>query len=339
MVWTTSDLMRSSTLRPRFSSPSLRFVAGTLLLSLASPVGAQEVDDAPVEARDVAPEEAAVVPEEDALEAEIRTLLEGAVAEYDAARYPEALALFRRAHDLAPTARTWRGIGMAAFESGHYVTALRALRASLTETDRPLTEAMRAHVQRLIERTEVFVATLDVDVSPPDASFLVDGSVPVREGDGSLLLDQGHHTISIADDVHNDAIDVNLVGGTRRTVVLRTESLGGGSTDPVLISGITLLVAGSLGAVAALATGLYATGLRAQLENGCEGFVCPAALEGARDDASTFALATDVTGAVSGVVMATGVVLVLIGVTQQTAPPVSLACGPEGCAASIGGTF
>lgn len=299
--------------------------------SLARATAAQE-EGPPAEVTTVAAEE-------DPLDAEVRALLESAVAEYDAARYPEALALFRRAHDLAPTARTWRSIGMAAFESGLYVAALRALRASLTETDRPLTEAMRAHVRRLIERTEVFVATLEVDVSPPDAVFLVDGAAPVREEDGSLLLDQGRHTISIADDVHHQSIDVNLVGGTRRTVVLRAESLGGPDTGPLLISGISLLVAGGLGAVAAIATGLYSVALRAQLENGCDGFVCSGALEDVRSDASTLAIATDVTGAISGVVMASGVVLVLLGVSQQAAPPVSLACGPIGCSVGVGGAF
>jgi hypothetical protein len=328
---------------PRPSAPRPPRLLATLLASLSvlaislfvTRSVAQDVAEA---ARSV--DESEEVADEDPREAELRALLEGAVAEYDAARYQEALALFRRAHELAPTARTWRSIGMAAFESGLYVEALRALRASLTETERPLTEAMRAHVQRLIERTEVFVATLDVDVSPPEASFLVDGATPVRESDGSILLDQGRHSISIADDAaHHHAIEVNLVGGTRRTVVLRAESLGGGSTDPLLISGISLLVAGGLGAVAAIATGLYATGLRGQLENGCTGFVCPGELESARDDAANLALATDVTGAVSGVVMASGLVLLVVAVTQQTAPPVSLACGPDGCAAWMRGTF
>lgn len=310
------------------------------LVSLASATAAQ--DEAPsVEpaAPLEVPEEGSAVAEVDPLEAEVRSLLESAVAEYDAARYPEALALFRRAHELGPTARTWRSIGMAAFESGLYVAALRALRAALTEIERPLTAAMRAHVQRLIERTEVFVATLDVDVSPPDAAFLVDGAPPVREDDGSLLLDQGRHSISIADDLHHQSIDVNLVGGTRRTVVLRAESLGGPDPGPLLISGISLLVVGGLGAVAAIATGLYSIALRAQLESGCDGFVCPGSLEHVRSEASGFAIATDVTGAISGVVMASGVVLVLLGVSQQVAPPVSLACGPAGCELRFGGTF
>src|SRR3954468_5859705 len=62
-----------------------------------------------------------------------RSLLEEAVAEYDARRYEEARALFRRAHDLSPNARTMRGIGMASFELREYVEALRALEGALVD--------------------------------------------------------------------------------------------------------------------------------------------------------------------------------------------------------------
>ena len=37
-----------------------------------------------------------------------------AVAELEAGHYPEALALFREAHELSPSARTLRGLGLAA---------------------------------------------------------------------------------------------------------------------------------------------------------------------------------------------------------------------------------
>ena len=59
------------------------------------------------------------------------SLLEEAVSEYDARRYEEARALFRKAHDISPNARTLRGIGMASFELREYVEALRALEGAL----------------------------------------------------------------------------------------------------------------------------------------------------------------------------------------------------------------
>src|SRR4051812_11159906 len=64
---------------------------------------------------------------QDADTPQYRGLLNEAVSEYDARRYEEARALFRRAHELSPNARTLRGIGMASFELREYVEALRAL--------------------------------------------------------------------------------------------------------------------------------------------------------------------------------------------------------------------
>ncbi|MCZ7679746.1 MAG: sigma 54-interacting transcriptional regulator [Sandaracinaceae bacterium] len=70
-------------------------------------------------------------------EAQYRALIEEAVVEFDAGRFPEARSLFLRAHDLAPNARTLRGVGMASFEMRDYVEAYRALSSSLDETVRP----------------------------------------------------------------------------------------------------------------------------------------------------------------------------------------------------------
>src|SRR6185295_14720316 len=67
-----------------------------------------------------------------------RALLARAIAEYDAGRFLEARALFRRAQQESPSARTLRGIGMASFELRDYVAASRALGMSLKETRHPL---------------------------------------------------------------------------------------------------------------------------------------------------------------------------------------------------------
>jgi len=69
-----------------------------------------------------------------------RALINDAAAEYDAKHFAEARALFRRAHELEPSARTWRGMGMAAFELRDYVKSLRALEASLVDSRLPLSD-------------------------------------------------------------------------------------------------------------------------------------------------------------------------------------------------------
>src|SRR5437868_2687260 len=109
-------------------NPSLFFARVALALSLAAATN-QVALAAPA---------AAPVVKEPAESPQYRALLEEAVGEYDARRYEEARALFRRAHDLSPNARTLRGIGMASFELREYVEALRSLEGSLADKRRPL---------------------------------------------------------------------------------------------------------------------------------------------------------------------------------------------------------
>src|ERR1700742_2147963 len=77
-------------------------------------------------------------------------LIEQALASYDAGRFAEARTSFRRAHELNPTARTLRTIGMCSFNLGDYVEAVLSLETSLTDQRKPLTEDLRRHVTELI---------------------------------------------------------------------------------------------------------------------------------------------------------------------------------------------
>src|SRR5262245_44240118 len=63
-----------------------------------------------------------------------RSAVDDAVSEFAAGRFEEARALFKRAHQLSPNARTLRGLGMTAFELRAYVQAIRELRAALADT-------------------------------------------------------------------------------------------------------------------------------------------------------------------------------------------------------------
>lgn len=124
-----------------------------------------------------------------------RQLLADAVAEYNAGRYAEARALFRQAHEGSPSARTLRGIGMAAFELREYVEALRALNAALEAESRPLTDEQRQHVDSLIARANAFVGRYRVRLSPDEASLSVDGAPARLEPDGTLVLNLGEHEL------------------------------------------------------------------------------------------------------------------------------------------------
>src|SRR5688572_4251575 len=89
-----------------------------------------------------------------AQDASYDALIRQALVEYEATRYEEARALFRRAHQVSPNPRTLRGIGMSSYELRDYPAAFRALRDALAMTggDRALTPAHRVHVEQLLGR-------------------------------------------------------------------------------------------------------------------------------------------------------------------------------------------
>ncbi len=146
-----------------------------------------------------------------------RAMLEEAVSEYDAHRYEEARALFRRAHEISPNARTLRGIGMASFELREYVEALRSLEASLADKRRALTATQRQQVETLIERTRAFVGRFFLKLSPKETLVRVDGTPAAIETDGSLLLSFGRHALAAeAPASVSENREINVIGGERQ---------------------------------------------------------------------------------------------------------------------------
>jgi tetratricopeptide (TPR) repeat protein len=146
-----------------------------------------------------------------------RAMLEEAVAEYDAHRYEEARALFRRAHEISPNARTLRGIGMASFELREYIEALRSLEASLVDQRRALTATQKTQVEALIERTRAFVGRFFLKLSPKETLVRVDGAPATIESDGSLLLSFGRHALTAeAPASISETREVNVIGGERQ---------------------------------------------------------------------------------------------------------------------------
>src|SRR5262245_32778468 len=91
-------------------------------------------------------------------DAEYRSVVEEALAEFNRGNWEEAAALFERAHRLNPSARTLRGMGLTAYEARRYVDATRHLSEALTETRRPLTPAQREEVTQTLDRARRFIA-------------------------------------------------------------------------------------------------------------------------------------------------------------------------------------
>jgi hypothetical protein len=116
-----------------------------------------------------------------------------ALAEFDAGRFPEARALFEQAHGLRPSARTFRGLGVADFELRNYVRAIDELTHALADTRNPLTDEQRREAESVVERARRYTGTVQIETTPRDAQLVVDG---VTVAQGELELNAGEHVLS-----------------------------------------------------------------------------------------------------------------------------------------------
>jgi tetratricopeptide (TPR) repeat protein len=281
-------------------------------------------------------------------DAEYQRLVREAVVEFDAGRFAEARALFQRAHDLSPNARTLRGIGMAAFEMRAYADAYRALQGALDDTERPLTRRQRRDVEDLLERTSSFLGRYRFETDPADAEVEVDLRPLRRESDGATLLDVGEHSLTATAEGHLPISQRFTVEGYEvRTIVLRlppaeattapdptdtetaTEDEGSASGPPWPI-----VLAASAGAF----LGAAAFGVGWTVERGDEVALCESrladcvnhdTLTGQRDAAIAFTVASAVTAIAAGAV---GLVLLFAAESADdettSSPSVTAGCGP-----------
>jgi hypothetical protein len=143
-------------------------------------------------------------------------LVREALLEVDAEHWLEAHTLFARAHEIAPNARTLRGLGVTAFELRHYADAVRDLSAALVEARNPLPDDLRAEVQGALDRARRFVGTLHLEVEPREATVHIDGN-DVRERE--VVLDAGEYVVSVAaDSYRRESLTVRISGGDARTI-------------------------------------------------------------------------------------------------------------------------
>ena len=152
--------------------------------------------------------------------------IDQAVAEFQAGHWHEARTLFERAHALAPSARTLRGLGIVAFELRHYARSARLLQQALEDTRQPLTQALQAQTRELVQRAIGFVGRYRIALQPPDAMLSVDGAKAQLEPDGSLWLDPGEHTLRARAPGHREAVqELDVRGGEQLELTLALEPL------------------------------------------------------------------------------------------------------------------
>jgi tetratricopeptide (TPR) repeat protein len=150
--------------------------------------------------------------------------IEQAIQAYDVGRWAEARSLFRRAHELNPTARTLRTMGMCSFNLGDYLDAVANLEAALQDTRKPLSSEQRASASDLIARSQANLGRFRLRLTPEDAVLWVDGRPPLRLGSGEVLLEPGRHELSVQASGHQSSRStLQVEGGDRTTLEIRLE--------------------------------------------------------------------------------------------------------------------
>lgn len=181
----------SSSRRGHVMQARSRAAAMAMLLLASSPKVKADGPDA------IAPPDGSSSSSSSRNETEYNAFIKRALVEYELGHWTEAKAFFQRAHQLRPSARTLRGLGLASYELRGYVEALTYLRQALASQEKPLTEEMRAAVKSTIEEAKSFIAYNKLALEPHDVRVRVDGQPATFDDDGSLLLDPGQHEIEL----------------------------------------------------------------------------------------------------------------------------------------------
>lgn len=155
-------------------------------------------------------------------------LISEAVSEYDDGMWKEAHILFKRAHALKPSARTWYGIGISAFQAQRYVEAVEALSSALADTRKPLGSTQKRDAQSVLAKAQRFIGRVVLRVQPSEAAVVVDGApiaasvLASREG---VAVDPGTHEIVISASGYETVVRrLSVDGGDSALVELQLET-------------------------------------------------------------------------------------------------------------------
>ncbi|HET8936496.1 MAG TPA: tetratricopeptide repeat protein [Polyangiales bacterium] len=129
---------------------------------------------------------------------EYKDLVKEGMLKYTRGFWPEARAYFLKAHELAPNARTLRGLALVSYDSRHYVDAIDYAEQSLAHPVQPLGDKMAEELKQLVAQAHKLIGHVELVTTPSAAELRVDGARVARRGDGSLWLDPGEHELSVA---------------------------------------------------------------------------------------------------------------------------------------------
>ena len=134
------------------------------------------------------------------VEAEYQQLIADALSEYERGSWEESAALFQRAHDLRPSARTLRGLGLAVFEARQYPESIHYLSGALTDTRRPLTQKQREEVESTLNRARMFVGYVKLVIEPSDAHVVINGRDVQPTDNGEVITNLGWLDVEVRAD-------------------------------------------------------------------------------------------------------------------------------------------
>jgi tetratricopeptide (TPR) repeat protein len=101
--------------------------------------------------------------------------IKSAVEAYNRDDFATARKFFARAHELRPSARTWRGLGTTAFELRQFDDAVRELTFALEDRRSPLTPELRSETELTLRVAE---RRLKENAAPPRPSAAAASAAP-----------------------------------------------------------------------------------------------------------------------------------------------------------------
>ena len=272
-----------------------------------------------------------------------------ALSAYERGQWAKALSEFEQAHRLKPSARTWRTIGMSAYNLGDFPRSIAALEQALSDARRPLDAEHRTQVQQLLERAYHEVARVDLLTTPEPDEVRINGAIPFRARSGALLLPPGKHELTVTKRGYEPVrYTVSAFAGQHSQVTVYLPRAADGATDGAAdgapkvatqdaapaagaaavdtqatnwqrTAGIVALATGATSLLASSITAVLALDRRAPLGRNCPNNECPPSQHGELAVYDRFKSVSTITfygGLLAG---AAGLTLLLIG-PQDDAP-------------------
>jgi hypothetical protein len=209
----------------------------------------------------------------DESDAAYRRTIAAAVDAFQQGHFALARDLFQRAHQLSPSARTLRGMGIADFEGGHYALALDEIEAALADARKPLDPDQRRDAEELVARGRLLVGTLRVRVTPASAALFINGvGVPGHDA----RLDPGDYVVrAVAEGYATSEASVHIDAGQEHTLELTLvpPTIARATEEPRNGRRTAALVVGGVGAAAVVVGSIF--GIRSMVKHDESDKFCP----------------------------------------------------------------